>query len=336
MKFAIQINRSTESIEDHLKIVDMAAEAGFDPILFADGVSTSGVTHRDIFAMLTLWSQRLKSQRIGTAVTNPVTRHPAVIANGFCTLDEMAPGRVIIGIGTGDTPVFVLGKEAAGLGELRDAVRFIRAFCAGEPQEADGRRPLQSTWRKPDIPIFVAADGPQTLTMAGELADGVIVGSGLHPEVIAWVRDRIDRGARKAGRPLPEIWINGICHVVDDPEEGRRFIRPRLITRVNHNFRRGINAVPEAHRAEVEKLRAEYDESDVGPTSKNAALITDYLVDRFSITGTAEQVLERIKKLEASGVDRFMVATHYFKEHRVRTIETFGALVIPALADKGV
>jgi alkanesulfonate monooxygenase SsuD/methylene tetrahydromethanopterin reductase-like flavin-dependent oxidoreductase (luciferase family) len=121
-------------------------------------------------------------------------------------------------------------------------------------------------------------------------------------------------------RPLPEIWINVIYHVVHDPEEGRRFIRPRLITQVNHNFRRGSNAVPETHRAEMEKLRAEYDESDVGPTSKNAALITDYLVDRFSITGTTEQVLERMKKLEASGVDRFMVATHYFNEHRLRTI----------------
>lgn len=185
MKFAIQINRTTATIEEHLKIVEMAAEAGFDPILFADGVSTAGVTHRDIFSMLTLWSQRLKTQRIGTAVTNPVTRHPAVIANGFCTLDELAPGRVIIGIGTGDTPVYVLGKRAAKLAELRESIRFMRAFCAGEPQEINGQ-PLQATWRKSHIPIFVAAEGPKTLTMAGEMADGVIVASGLRGFIPKW------------------------------------------------------------------------------------------------------------------------------------------------------
>lgn len=92
-----------------------------------------------------------------------------------------------------------------------------------------------------------------------------------------------------------------------------------------------MHAVPEEHRAGVERLQAEYDESDVGPKSKNAALITDYLVDRFSIVRTPDQMLERFQKLAFCGVDRFMIATHYFMEHRIRTIETFAKHIIPAM-----
>jgi 5,10-methylenetetrahydromethanopterin reductase len=333
MKFGIQINRSTESVEEHLKIVELAEQAGFDPILFADGVSTAGVTHRDLYAMLVLWAQRVRRARIGTCVTNPVTRHPAVTANAICTIDELSGGRAILGLGTGDTPIFVLGLEPARLKALRESVETIQAFCAGRPFELNGR-PVQSTWKR-HIPILLAADGPKTLELAGEIADGVIVGSGIHPEVVEWAAERIKEGASRAGRAVPEVWINGICHIVDDPVEGRNFIRPRLITRVNHNFRYGTYAVPDAHLAEVQRLRAEYDETDVGPTSKNVRLITDYLVDRFSITGTVDQAVERLRTLAERGVERFMVATHYFKEHRIRTIESFGKIIIPALAGKG-
>ncbi len=330
MKFGIQINRSTESIEEHLKIVELAEQAGFDPILFADGVSTAGVTHRDVYAMLVLWAQRVRNAKIGTCVTNPITRHPAVTANAICTIDEISDGRAILGIGIGDTPVFVLGLQPARLKVLRESIETIRAFCRGDPFELNGR-PVQSPWNRGDIPILLAADGPKTLELAGELSDGVIVGSGLHEEVVRWALDRIHDGAKRTERTTPEIWLNGICHIVSDANEGREFIRRRLITRVNHNFRAGIHAVPDVHRQEVERLRAEYDESDVGPTSKNVALITDYLVDRFSITGNVDYAVDRLTRLAEQGVERFMVATHYFKEHRLRTIEAFGHTIIPRL-----
>src|SRR5688572_22489708 len=121
--------------------------------------------------------------RLGTWVTNPRTRHPVVTASAAASLDDLAPGRVYIGIGTGDTGVSHLGQRAATLSELEHYILTVRRLLHdGSAEYLD--HPIRLTWAKRHIPILMSAHGAKSLRVAGRIADGVIVGMGVTPDVI--------------------------------------------------------------------------------------------------------------------------------------------------------
>jgi len=321
-------------VAQYLEFVRRAEGLGFDPLLFSDTVSLSSFYVRDPFVLMALAAAVTHRAGLGIGVTTPVTRHPSVVANAFGSInDAIAPRRTLIGIGSGDTAVYLIGKRAARLGEMRAYLGVLRALLDGEPVEYEGAL-LRSNWRKPDLPIYLAADGPKTLALAGELADGVILGAGATPEVIEWARERVADGETRAGRRRGSVplWVDTIVSVGEDREAVRRAIRPRLCNRANHNFRVGCHCVPEEHLPGVRHFREHYDESDVGSRTRNAELVTDYIVDRFSIAGTPEEVVARFETLVALGVEDVIVAMPFRLEERYTVIETLAREVMPRVA----
>ena len=332
MKIGLHIGplREFPPIDEFMDFVQKAEDMGFDPLLFSDTVSLSHFRILDLLPVMTLAAQATRTAAVGACVTNPVTRHLSVTANAFATVDHIAGGRTVLGIGSGDTALYLLGKKFVNLAGMRETLTVLRALLDGEPVIYEGQE-LCSNWRKSDLPIFLAADGPKMLALGGELADGLIVGAGLSPEVIDWVRGCVAEGEARAGRGQGNtpIWVDGIVNFGPDREAVRNATRPRMCTRANHNFRVAYNAVPEGHLAGVKNFRENYNESDVGFKNKNAERVTDYLLDRFGIVGTESDIIERFEEVAGQGVESFLVAMPFVLEERFRIIDLLAREVIP-------
>jgi coenzyme F420-dependent glucose-6-phosphate dehydrogenase len=161
----------------------------------------------------------VKTQRaeIGTSVLTPTLRyHPAVIAHAFATLACLAPGRVFLGVGTGEamneTPVtgasFPPVKERRR--RLAEAIRLIRALWTEERVTFEGeyyRTDKATIYDRPDepVPIYIAASGPLAAKLAGRLGDGLIVTSGKKPDLYRELTDALREGAEAAGRDADAI-----------------------------------------------------------------------------------------------------------------------------------
>lgn len=332
MRIGLHIGPMNEfpPVEKFMDFVKRAEDLGFDPLLFADSVSLSRFHIRDPYALMALAAQSTRRTAIGTCVTNPVTRHLSVTANAAATIDDIAGGRTVLGIGSGDTAVHLVGRKSIRLDALRESLRVLRALLDGEPVEYGGAE-LRSNWRKPGLPIFLAAGGPKTLALGGECAGGVITLAGLAPETIAWVRGRVAEGERSAGRAegSTPVWVDGLLSFGKDREAVREAIKPRITSFANQNFRVAYHAVPEAHLAEVKHFRENYDETDLGPDTRNARRVTDYMIDRFGIIGTVSDVVGRFEELAAQRVETFLIATPFSLEERLAIIEMVGKEVIP-------
>src|SRR6478672_5067562 len=136
---------------------------------------------RDVYTMMAVAALNTSNILIGQGVTVPYTRHPSVTANATWSVNELSGGRVFLGIGAGGNAVRSMGMKALPLTEFRDTVQFIKKYMRGEEVEYHGAT-MHSEWIKEPVPIYMGASGPLSCILGGELADGVIFGTGTHPE----------------------------------------------------------------------------------------------------------------------------------------------------------
>jgi 5,10-methylenetetrahydromethanopterin reductase len=250
----------------------------------------------------------------GTAVTNMVYRDPTVTASSFATLNEISQGRAIIGMGTGDGPVYSLGRTATKLLDFENGLRTIRDLLhdrgidVPKSRERAGGNVKLRVGRRP-VPIYISAEGPKTLALAGRVCDGVILGTGFAKPVTDWARRCIGRGAAEAGRSLADIDIMpaGMIVVDDDGDLARRRVRSRMANRAHHNFRFTMETVPEGEAAGVRRFMENFDISKPIEERVSPEFITDYLLDRFTIAGTPGECIDKVKRLEADGIQRILL-----------------------------
>src|SRR5262249_2392367 len=132
------------------------------------------------------------------------TRHPAITATAAATIDLIAPGRTVLGVGTGHSGVVNVGRTPTQAPELGEAVPFMRRLLRGERPSWDGAT-SEILWRRGTGPVDVAASGPKALRMAGEVADGAFVNYGLGKEQVTHAEKTLTAGARQAGRARDEV-----------------------------------------------------------------------------------------------------------------------------------
>jgi 5,10-methylenetetrahydromethanopterin reductase len=261
---------------------------------------------RDPFTVLAAMAERTERIRLGPGVTNPYSRHPALVATAMATLDELSGGRAVLGLGAGGTNHRALALERrAPATTLREAIELIRGLLAGASVTVDGQvvrareARLDFAARRERLPIYVGARGPRMLELAGALADGVIVGNVATPEGWTYALGRIEAGAAGAGRDPAGVRLTAwlyVC-VADDEERALDAIRPMaatsLVTSRPVLGKLGLRMPDDFERTMAARewsLAREH-------VAAAGRLLEPGLVRRFGLAGTPESCRSRLRAL---------------------------------------
>jgi 5,10-methylenetetrahydromethanopterin reductase len=316
-----------QGVDPPATFADMVREIeslGFGHLWLTD----SSLHARNSWVYLALAAVNSSRLRLGTAVTNPLTRHPAITAVAAATLDDVSAGRAILGIGTGDRPLLALGRRPCGLADLADAIKAIRGLWSGDevtvstPGFSLDHAQLRFTAR-PELPIFVSASGPRTLELAGRLADGVILLVGLFPDAVAWALEHIDRGAAAGGRRRPHIALFAYGAISDDRPAALaagRSIAAWFPQTAPHLCRlAGLDA------ATIDAVRASYAGGEFQEAEVAAGLLPDSFVRRMALAGDSRDAAERLRSVLDAGVD----SVHVFPlgTDRMATVRAFADIM---------
>ncbi|MGI8608889.1 MAG: LLM class flavin-dependent oxidoreductase [Candidatus Dormibacteria bacterium] len=294
-------------------IAQAAETAGFELLGLGDNQSL----WRDVYVSLTLAAHATSAIRLGTCVTNLVTRHPAVTASAIASVNELSDGRAFLGIGPGDSSVLNIGARAARLTDLEEGVRSIRLMLAGDEVPVDGGS-MHVGWSKRPVPIFMSAEGPRALELAGRIADGVMVSYGLSAANVRAAEERIAAGAVAAGRDFAsiEVWHAARVAVADSADDASRLSRAGMASVAHHALRLSPEArgVPADLVPAINELNARYrPNAHAQPgDSPNALLVEElglmpYLTARYALMGTPEDCAGQLSALEETGIRRLLL-----------------------------
>lgn len=293
--------------DEFVSMVSHVERSGLHELWLTD----SSLHSRYCYAYLTLAAVNSDRLMLGTAVTNPVTRHPALGAVGISTIDEISCGRARYGIGAGDRPLESLGLRPAKLAMLEDAITATRRLWSGEhvTMTAHGFDLDDAHLRFPtraDIPVYISASGPKTLELAGRVADGVILLAGLHPDGIEYALRHIDRGAEQAGRSArPEVIVFAYGAIDEDEDTalaaGRTIAAWFPMTAPMYCELAGLSADL------VAEVRRQYSGGEFQEAAKAAELLPIDFVRRMSLAGGKAAAREHIRNLVELGVDGMTV-----------------------------
>jgi 5,10-methylenetetrahydromethanopterin reductase len=276
----------------------LADELRFSTLWMLD----SHLLFREVYTLLGALAVSTRRIRLGTAVTNPLTRHPTVTASAFATLAELSGGRATLGISVGDSALKSMNLEVARMSTLAETVALCRKLLRGEAVSFGQASKAQLQHAAPEVPIYVAATGPKMLGLAGRIADGVILMNGVAPEFIREAVRIVHEGAREAGRE-PEsakIAVWAACHPSADA--------------VKFNVARAIlRNIPGPTDDRIRKVAAQvkqaYDYRQHGDAQADfARLIPDEIVDRYVFSGEPAAIARQIERLESCGVDEVILA----------------------------
>ena len=234
------LNRfDARSVDAFAADVRRAEVLGWDAALQPD----SQLRRRDTYVLLAAAARATERITLGPLLANPVNRHPTVTASSIATIDELAPGRVLLGWGVGDTAVRLAGLRPARVKELEASTRLMRALLDGEAVEVGAAQPARLPHHRP-VPIWIAAGGPRTLRMAGGVADGVFIRVGTHAANIAAAIEAIRTGAREADRDPGRVRLGAVFHTVLVDEPARALTMARSMAAGYYEYSPALFAAP--------------------------------------------------------------------------------------------
>jgi probable F420-dependent oxidoreductase len=301
----------------------LAEELGFDTFWVCD----SHVIWNEAYSLLGWLVANSQDDRLqlGTMVTNPVSRDPIVVASAFATLQDLSGGRMMCGIGRGDSAVRVLKRSPARVAELEAAVGLIRALTAGESAEVGGTEVVLSWAQGGGVPVYVAAYGARVLQAAGRAGSGVIIECA-DPHYISWALGHVRQGASDVGRDLSDFAVisSTATYVSDDLELARQQVRPFGAVVGNHIAEvlrnTGANSLP-AELEAIVKNRPDYDYyQHVHTGTAQADYVPDEILDRLCIVGSPARCRERLRQLQDVGVTHvnfYGQTAHYEQQMRL-------------------
>ncbi len=216
-----------------IELIQLAEKHGFEYAWTYD----SHVLWQESFPVFALVADRTSKIKLGHMVTNPGTREPTVLASAYATLHDISNGRMIMGIGRGDSARRYIGQQPVKVAEFEDALRMLKPFMNGREVEWNGKQ-LQLKWVRPELPeieMHVAGYGPKALAVAGRQGDGVIIQLA-DPDIIQWIMSTARQAAEEAGRDPAALKciVSAPSHVSDDLQDAREQVRwfPAMVS--NH------------------------------------------------------------------------------------------------------
>jgi len=315
----------------------VAEPAGFELLTTGDSQSLWA----DPFVCLTVAAQRTTRPRIGLTVSNPRTRHPAVVASSLVALQQLSGGRTVFGFSSGDSALRNIGLEPASLAEMSAFGRCVKGLCAGDTV-VYGDHELVLRWGSSPVPIWMAAEGPRTQHLAGQIADGVVLSNALDAEVLTTARKNIAEGASSVGRSIDdiEIWCMAAMCPAPSEEEGIAKLRFLLAGTANHVYRFHTEgkALPDEYRAPIAELQRRYDATAHATPERaeaNARLVeelglVDFLARRSDLAGPVERRIERIQECVDIGATNLIISQ--FVDDQLGFMREFAKDIRPAFS----
>jgi probable F420-dependent oxidoreductase len=315
-----------------IELIQLAEQHGFEYAWTYD----SHVLWQESMPTLALTADRTSRIKLGHMVTNPGTREPTVLASAYATLHDISNGRMVMGIGRGDSARRYIGQQPVKVAEFEAALVMIKPFMNGKEVSWNGKD-LQLKWVReelPEIEMHVAGYGPKALAVAGRQGDGVIIQLA-DPDIIQWIMQTARAAAEAAGRDPAALKciVSAPSHVGDDLADAREQVRwfPAMVS--NHvqdlidRYGTDGSAVPKALTDYVQARKFyDYNEhSRVG--AKHGEFVTDEICDRFCVIGSVDQCRQKLRALEEIGVDQFNI---YLMTHgQEETLKAYGDDIIP-------
>ena len=320
-------------LSETLKIAVRADQLGLHAVCPAD----SHFLCNEIFSSLAACALKTERVFLGPTVTNPVTRHPSVVASAMMTLSELSNGRAFLGIGRGDSAVFMAGLKPSPVSMFEKYLIMLKGLLGGEEVKINGKE--VKLLHPCNIPLNVAATGPRMLQLAGRLADGAIMAVGTEEAAVKYALTHVEKGAQEVGRDPDEIrkiaWLP--CAISSNKETAKRDVSGVVGSMIH--FATGFSPtergshmaseVPEIGLSDdvVNTLREKYDYSQHGSAGAlHSGHISDQLIDKFALAGTVDDCIRGLKRIEGLGIDQ---VTLVLKGDRLELIERVAQDIIP-------
>lgn len=308
------------------KFVKHMEDAGWSQAWITD----APLQWRDLYITLTACALETSSIQLGSSVTNPITRHPAVTANAALSLDEVSDGRMILGIGLGASAIWRLGLKTPPVGQLRQAIVQMRALFDGKffVQEDRILKMIPAENRGRRVPIYVVGARPRMLQLAGEVGDGAILATKITDDAIEEGLAYVREGAKKSGQTVETKDL--VLHVqtvfADDISQGLRLARP-LAAHHAGGYSRNL---PPMSQAEIYPDISHAQDWD--RAMKAAEFVTDSEVMANAFVGKPRDFVEFLEKVKRHGIESVYLKcrdSYGLPENEARMMEE---VVIPSFA----
>ncbi len=343
---------------DEIGFFNHAENLGFDSVWVTD----SQMLFSDCYAVLALAARQTTRLRLGPGTAICGTRLPAVHAAAVATLNRLAPGRVHLGIGTGNTAMRTMGQRPMRIAEYAEYLRVLSALLRGEAVDYTFNgvtRPIRILMHddkymnlEPRIPLYVSGFGPRAMQLAGQYGDGLVFAIPPRGVPVTEALGHAREGAARAGRTLDGFRNCALTNIAlldrGEPADSERVIRtvgPNVMASVYYFYdevqERGIDPPPflrplwkrycalvEAVPAEQRHFRThEFHYTQLHPGE--AELIDADLIRATCLVGEAEELTEQVRELERQGLQELMFATGV--DEKWRFAEDFSRRVMARL-----
>jgi len=315
-----------QSVKDYVGFAQAAEDAGFERIWVGD----SPLIWQDVYVWLTVLALNTRRVSLGPGVTHPLVRHPAVTASAIGTLNMLSGGRMVVGIGAGDSAHGTMGIKPAEPAVVTEAIRLIKGLHRGEEVPFQDHQ-LKLVWSRQQIPIYWSTGRRSCLALAGELCEGVILPSPVDADIlrrqVAVVREAAAATGRKPSDVKVCLWTN--LYVATDEQE---IEQARFHTRASANSRLRHSRwwLPPELRERAQRIHAQYRYYEHG--NEHAAQYEQTgmdAVELMAIVGTPDQCIAKLRMCEEAGVDELMLGVSQF-DNRLELLQRIARDIMPA------
>ena len=304
-----------------------AERRGFDNLWITDHYY-----NRNVYVTLAAAAIYTKKIVFGPGVTNPYLINPVVTAQSLVSLDELAPGRVVLGIGAGDkTTLAATGIEIEKpLTAVVETIEIFKRMLEGKSVTFEGEvfkaKGTKFNFKpRGKIPIYVGAQGPKMLETAGKIGDGVLINAS-HPKDIDYAVDCIKKGVSEVGKKLTDVDVTAYTSfsVHENPEKAKEAAVPivAFIAAGSPDIileRHGIDL------KKVDKIRGALKTGDFGQAYGS---VSPEMIGAFSLCGNPDTCIEQINRLLKAGMSQFVVGSPIGPNVR-KSIDLISEKIIP-------
>lgn len=295
-------------IREGIELVQYAEAAGFDAVWQADSRLV-----RDAVVPMAAFAATTSTIQIGSGVIDIWTRNPARLASTFSTLDDLAPGRIICGLGAWWDPLAAkvgINRDRP-LKVMREVVDVVRGLLANETVTYDGIHAqldgveldyVHQERRPKDVPIYIGATGLQMMELTGAIADGAVLNYLVSPAYNLGALEALERGAAKVGRTIDDIDRPQlvVCSVDTDRQaalDGARLLVTQYLGQQPHIMK--ASGVPQELLDEIgQVLTWPATHEQVVAASK---LVPDDIVQMITASGTPDEVRAKVAEYVETG-----------------------------------